>query len=255
MNQVELYYDYWLHNVSYALGLWRLAVICTGLWFYSQLSTPLRILLYMVATRLCLMLVLYRLLWSLQQAKHDIWVQLFGKTITQQLSSSNLNIFNIFFYVSIMGFNAWYFFKVSPNKLKRLFKTISLLALLLLAINYIYWESLHSYGSGASLITNVHALVLGIIFLLAHFRYTYANIPPLRNSYLIVGLALFFQSSVLLILEALGQLTHTDNYVLYCKIHILRNLIIFMVETCFILAFWQNKFLVKSGLYHQYWGE
>ncbi|MES2795975.1 MAG: hypothetical protein V4683_08420 [Bacteroidota bacterium] len=238
MNEIENYYNQLLTNVSLVTGLVNLLSVIIISFFYKYFNNPIRLFYYYLLARLFLEILTKIFIWS--TAEH---YAIFWKPILDYFQIYDTNFFNGIFYFTNFLFIGFFYRKIIANRFITSKLAVITIGLCIFQIaNYFFIDGFQSYGTIGVTLSDIFLIILPCIYL-----YQMSNNPPninlQKNSYFWISLALFIPHLLQMVITFTASDLHKTNFILFCKTHIFRNIILIFSQLLFLHAFSKAKYL------------
>lgn len=243
MNQNEEYYNFFLQRISQVYSFVSFLTLLFGLFFWKSLNKALKIIFLYLCCRLFLIGIVGLLRWSIINFRESFWLPIFGEIGLDHFEKSDFNFINIFFYLIYVILPGWFYLIVLEKSknviwLKYLITTVVIFEV----INFFFIEGFKSYGIIGAILSDTFLIIVSGYFLWS-LSNNPPNIPLLKISYFWIFLALFLPHLMQLLITITADKLYETNFILYCKTHVVRNLIHIICQIFYVFAFKNSKYL------------
>lgn len=231
MNNIELDYNNLLLLSGRITTLLSVIPIFVAIWQRKKLSKPLQIFFWFGVVRFALNLILEAFIWSITPFR-EFWTP-----ILKEYKIENTLFFNIVFYLAnyiILGILFKELLKKSifQSILKYFIPFISIAAVFI----FFFIDGYHGFGTVGPIINGLYICVLPLVYLWYLFQNdTQTSVSQKPYFWISLGLAIPHLIDLLFLFTA--DKLYDQNFVLYCKTHIIRNILEIFAQLLFAFAF------------------
>lgn len=241
MNETEKYYNNLLVISGYFPTFFLLAPILLACWKWKQLTLPLRFFFWFCFWLLVFNVLVLLFIWSYTEHQ-SFWKSYLGNWgIENVLFSRIVFYFNDFIF---LGYS--YFLVLLPNKSKRFHYLLIALLCLLSCVIYVFVDGYQNYGSVGQIFKSVFVLIIVGICFWQLFTSKNTKHSIRKQPFFWINLGLLIPVASTILFESVGDLLFQNDFVVYCKWHILNNAIEILGQIFFIIAFWKAKPLSRD---------
>ena len=238
MNELEKYYNE-IFNISgkiataFSILPLLVAYICR-----KNLNKTMKAFLWYLLIRFSLNVLTELFIWSAN--KH---YKVFWKPILQPLKIENTFFFNGFFTLNVyISLGLFYYLLFKKEKIGQIIKYSAIFLFFFQIINYLFIDGFRDFGLVGPTVASSF-----MIFLPCYYLWYISNqpteLPISKNSYFWISIAVSIPHLITLLFMVIANKIYTENFILYCKIHIGRNFIEILSQFIFAYAFTKAKYL------------
>lgn len=233
MNQLESIYNDWLYLSGQVTTWFSVLPVLVGFLIIKKLNGVQRVFLVCILTKLILNICLELFVWSANN-HYEFW-----EPVLTRFHIEDTNFSNTFFYLHAYLFFGYYYYLLldRPQWLKIL--VISLVIFQL--INFTWIEGSKEIGNWGISVKNSFMIIIS-----GYYLWFLSNNPPQisinKVPYFWIAVSLFILGLISYFHVFIFNQLYTENFILFCKARIGKNIIEIITQFFFIYAFYLSRY-------------
>lgn len=243
MNQNEAFYSFILSRISFFTSLFFILTIIFGTFYWSSFNKAIKIIFWYLCVRLLLNGLVALFSWSVKVHSKQFWKPFLGDSILLDLKNSHNNFSNGIYYLVFLVLPGLFFLQIlKGHKHYFWFRYLYFFLIFFQIINYFFIDGFRSYGIVGATISDLFLIALPCLYFW-QISNRPLNIVLIKNSYFWICLAFFLPHVVHLPISITATNLYESNFILYCKAHIIRNLIHIVSLFFYMIGFFNSRYL------------
>lgn len=204
--------------------------------FFKLLNKPLKIFLIFCVIILILNLIEQSIIWLAINRYETIAPYMTYWDI------STTDFLSIFYYLTNFSLLGWFYHQLLPKKYANIVVGIAVSLALATLINYLFIEGYKRPGVFSPAVDVIFTSGLPA-FYLWHLSRRTINFPLQKNPYFWISFGLMFSNLIALFLYLTADIIKGEDYKLFIKLLIARNIFEIVAQIFFAIAFWNVRFV------------
>lgn len=204
--------------------------------FFKLLNKPLKIFLIFCSIILILNLIEQSIIWLAINRFEMIapYMEYWDVETTDFLS--------ILYYLTNFSMLGWFYYQLLPKKYSNTVLGVAISLILATFINYLFIEGFKRPGIFNPAVDVIFTSGLPA-FYLWHLSRRTTNFPLQKNPYFWISFGLMFSNLIALFLYLTADIIKGEDYNLFIKLLIARNIFEIVAQIFFAIAFWNVRFV------------
>ncbi len=210
--------------------------LLTAFLFFTQLNKPLKIFLTFCSILLILNLVEQSIIWLAINRYETL------APYMNYWDVGTTDFFSILYYLTNFSLLAWFYYQLLTKKYANLMVGVAIFLVLATLVNYLFIEGYKRPGVFNPAVDVVFSSLLPAFYLWYMSRET-INFPLQKNPYFWISFGLMFSNLIALFLYITADLIQKENYDLFVRLLIIRNILEIIAQIFFAIGFWHARFV------------
>lgn len=209
--------------------------IVVAIFIRKEFNKPLHIFLIYCLVTLAINLLEQAFIWGVTKYYEQC------KTYLVYWNIGDTNFLQILYYLKDFIFLGWFYSLLVPKQYNISIKWIAALLSLVATINYLFIEGYNVYGTFNPAADAIFSFALPAFYLWFMYREN-LSFPIKKNPYFWISFGLIFTNLIGLFLYLVGDTIYGDDFILFAKISIGRNIFDMISQMLLAIGFWHSPY-------------